>query len=215
MAIQAISDYWAWEHVLRLDDVTVQCNINNCNTIFYTHDSHMALAKIKGHLYHIHKMWTEEDRLKWENDDHLLWKYFDKVDFYTSKCKFCKKISKQSYIPDLKTHLYQNLHIQEIKAAIYDEIANKSLSQYFEFNEENFSAWCKCCYNYEEDIFYGTDALIRHIQSDECIEDRNRFKDNSVNRMTQQSIADENASTSSHHDNINRQAPINRENEQR
>ena len=33
--------------------------------------------------------------------------------------------------------------------------------------------------------------------------------------MTQQFIADENASTSSHHDNIYRQAPENRENEQR
>ena len=214
MAIQAISDYWAWEHVLRLDDVTVQCNINNCNTIFYTHDRHIALAKIKGHLYHIHKMWTEEDRLEWENDNHLLWKYFDKVDLYTSKCKLCEMISKQAYIPHLKMHL-QKLHIQEIQAAIYEEIANKSLSQYFEINEENFTAWCKCCNNYGEDIFYGTDALIHHMQSHECIEYRNRFKDNSVNRMTQQSIDDENASTSSHHDNLNWQAPGNRENEQR
>ena len=213
MATQEISNNWVWKYVLILDDVTVQCNINDCNETYKTCDPILDLTGIKVHLYHTHGIWTEEDRLKWENDNHLIWNYFDKVALYTTKCKFCNNIYFEAYIPYLKQHLKR--HSQEIRAAIREEITNKSLSQYFEFNEENFSAWCKCCYNYIEDTFYGTDALIRHIQSDECIEYRNRFKDNSVNRMTQQSIADEDTSTSSHHDNINRQAPVNRENEQR
>jgi len=215
MATQEISDNWVWKHVLKLNinNNTVRCNINNCFKIFNNPSNSQRLRSVKGHIYHKHRIWTKEDRLEWENDNHLLWKYFDKVDLYTSKCKLCKKVSKQPYIPHLKIHL-QKLHIQEIKAAIYEEIANKSLSQYFEINEENFTARCKCC-NAVKNIFYGTDILIHHMQIHECIEDRNRFKDNSVNRMTQQSIDDGNASTSSHHDNLNWQAPGNRENEQR
>ena len=213
MTTQETSNNWVWKRVLKVNNNTVRCNINNCFQIFHKSSTSRSLKRIKGHIYHKHRIWTEEDRLEWENDNHMLWRYFDKVDLYTSKCKFCKRISKQAYILNLKEHLL-NFHIQEIKAAIYEKNTNKSLSQYFEINEENFTAWCKCCNNYGEDIFYGTDALIHHIQSDECIEYRNRFKDNSVNKMTQQSIADENASTSSHHDNLNRQAPGNRENEQ-
>jgi len=53
-------------------------------------------------------------------------------------------------------------HNQEIRAAVQEEIANKSLSQYFDIHEEEFSARCKCC-NVEKNIFYGTDALIYHM----------------------------------------------------
>jgi len=53
------------------------------------------------------------------------------------------------------------------------------------------------------DVFYGTDALIHHMQKIQCLRYHNRLEDNNVNRMTQ-SITDENISTNSHHDNINR-----------
>ena len=143
----------------------------------------------------------------------MLWRYFDKVDLYTSKCTFCEKIFKEAYIPGLKRHL-RHRHIHEIKAAIYQEIANKSLSQNFEIDEDILRARCKFC-NKESEIFYGTHYLIYHMQSSPCSRYRNQLIDNNVNRMIQQSIADENASTTSHHDNINRQAPGYRENEQR
>ncbi|KYN36408.1 hypothetical protein ALC56_09368 [Trachymyrmex septentrionalis] len=210
MAIQEISDSWVWKHVYILDDFTVQCN--NCNKS-YKYEKYTSITIIKGHLYHMHNIWTEEDRLKWENDNHLLWKYNDKVDLYKSRCKFCNNISLQSYIPLLKKHI-KYCHIQEIRAIIREEIANKlSLSQNFEIHEENFSALCKRC-NDKINIFYGIDFLIHHMQScNKCLRYRNQLEDNNINRITQQSIADENTSTNSHHDNINRQTIGNRENQ--
>lgn len=84
-----------------------------------------------------------------------------------------------------------------------------SLSQYYKFNEEYFIASCNRC-NITMDIFYGTDALIHHIhfEKDQCLRSP---KDNNVNRMTQESITEKNTDTSSHHDNINRQAPRNKD----
>jgi len=32
----------------------------------------------------------EKDHLKWKNTNNLIWQYFDKVDLYKGKCKFCK-----------------------------------------------------------------------------------------------------------------------------
>ena len=195
MTTQETSNNWVWKHVIKVNNYTVRCNINNCIEIFNNPLSSHRLRRVKGHMYHKHRIWNEEDRLEWENDNHLLWKYFNKVDLYTSKCKFCEKIFTEAYILGLKRHL-QHCHIQEIKFAVYQEIVNKSLSQNFEINEDKLRARCKFC-NKEKQIFYGTDDLIHHMQSGTCIEYRNRFKDNSVNRMTQQFIADENASTSS------------------
>jgi len=90
----------------------------------------------------------------------LIWQYFDRGNLYTAKCKFCGNFIRQSYVPFIKLHLQS--HRQEIRAGIQKEIANKSLSQYFEIYEEEFSAWCKRC-NVKLDIFYGTDALMHHI----------------------------------------------------
>ncbi|KYN15758.1 hypothetical protein ALC57_12056 [Trachymyrmex cornetzi] len=169
---------------------------------------------IKGHLYHEHGKYDEEDLLKWENDNDLIWRYFDKAGLYKEKCKFCNDSLFVSYTPSLMDHLRQ-YHRQKIRASVRKEIADKSLSQYFKIHEEEFSAWCKRC-NYKMDIFYGTDDLTHHI----CLKMNQRLRsgqkpeDDNVNRMTQQSTVTENADTSSYHDNINSQ-PGNRENQQR
>ncbi|XP_011065545.1 PREDICTED: uncharacterized protein LOC105152795 [Acromyrmex echinatior] len=149
-------------------------------------------------------------RLKWENDNNLKWQYVDKVDLYKGKCKFCKYICHGAYMYRVNSHLRKE-HSQEIRAIVQKKIANKSLSQYFEVDEEKFIAWCKCC-NVKLDIFYGTDALIRHF----CVKNKSlrspqEPEDNDVNRMTQQSIVTENANTNFHHDDINRQAPQNQD----
>ncbi|KYN36415.1 hypothetical protein ALC56_09375, partial [Trachymyrmex septentrionalis] len=36
MATQKIFNSWVWKHVLKLDNFTIQCNINNCDKIFKT-----------------------------------------------------------------------------------------------------------------------------------------------------------------------------------
>ncbi|KYN40782.1 hypothetical protein ALC56_04822 [Trachymyrmex septentrionalis] len=169
---------------------------------------------IKGHLYHEHGKYDEEDRLKWENNNDLIWRYFDKEGLYKEKCKFCYDSLSVSYTPSLRDHLRQ-YHRKKIRADVRKEIADKSLSQYFEIHEEEFSAWCKRC-NHKMDIFYGTNALTHHI----CLKKNQRLRpgqkseDNNVNRMTQQSTITENRNTSSHHDDINSQ-PGNRENQPR
>ena len=47
----------------------------------------------------------------------MIWQYFDKVDLYKVKCKFCKNIHQEVYIPGLKRHLKRK-HNQEVKAAM-------------------------------------------------------------------------------------------------
>ena len=210
MAARETSNNWVWKHLLKLNDSTVQCNIDNCDKTYTTFDRNKGrlTMMIKGHLYHEHEKCDEEDRLKWENDNDLIWRYFDKVGLYKEKCKFCKDTLFISYIPSLRHHLRQ-YHRQKIRADILKEISDKSLSQYFEIHEKEFSARCKCC-NVEKNIFFGIDALIHHMQENLCVRYLNEeLEDN--NTMTQ-SIADENTSS---HDNLNRQALGNREDQQR
>ncbi|XP_011059679.1 PREDICTED: putative uncharacterized protein DDB_G0282133 isoform X2 [Acromyrmex echinatior] len=201
---------WVWKHLLKVNDSSVQCNIDNCDKTYTTFDRNKGrlMMMIKGHLYHEHEKYDEEDRLKWENDNDLIWRYFDKVGLYKEKCKFCKDTLLVSYTPSLRHHLLK-YHHQKIRAGVLKEIADKSLSQYFEIHEKEFSARCKCC-NVEKNIFFGTDALIHHMQKNRCVGYHN--EDDNVNRMTQQSITDEN--TSSHHDNLNKQVLGNREDRQ-
>ncbi|XP_018368651.1 PREDICTED: uncharacterized protein LOC108764769 isoform X2 [Trachymyrmex cornetzi] len=214
MAARERSNNWVWEHLLKLDDSTVQCNIDNCDKTYTTFDRNKGrlIIMIKGHLYHEHGKYDEEDRLKWENDNDLIWRYFDKVGLYKEKCKFCNDSLFISYTPSLRHHLRQ-YHRQKIRADILKEIADKSLSQYFKIHEKEFSARCKRC-NVEKNIFYGTDALIHHMQKSRCVWYRDDLDDNNMNRITQESIADENTNSSSHHDNLNRQALGNREDQQ-
>jgi len=217
MAALEESNNWVWNHVLKLDNFTVQCNINGCDQT-YRNQTNRKLASrmitmIKEHLYHKHEIWNEEDRLKWINNNDLIWRYFDKVDLYKEKCKFCNISLYQAHIPFIKKHLQR--HRQEIITIVRKEIADKSLSQDFEIDEKEFSALCKYC-NFKKNIFYGTDVLT-HIckKKNQCLMPRQEPEDNNVNRMTQprtqQSIATENAITSSHHDDINRQASRNQD----
>ena len=217
MAARERSNNWVWKHLFKLDDSTVQCNIDNCNKTYNTtfdRSKDRMIVIIKGHLYHEHGKYDEEDRLKWENNNDLIWRYFDKEGLYKEKCKFCYDSLSVSYTPSLRDHLRQ-YHRKKIRADVRKEIADKSLSQYFEIHEEEFSAWCKRC-NHKMDIFYGTNALTHHI----CLKKNQRLRpgqkseDNNVNRMTQQSTITENRNTSSHHDDINSQ-PGNRENQPR
>jgi len=98
MAARETSDNWMWKQVLKLDDVTIQWNINKCNKTYYKYRNTNKLIKsIKVHLYYKHKIWTEEDRLKWENDNDFVWQYFDKIDLYKGKCKFCKNFYREAY----------------------------------------------------------------------------------------------------------------------
>ncbi|KYQ59404.1 hypothetical protein ALC60_01576 [Trachymyrmex zeteki] len=196
------------------NNFTVQCNIDSCYQTYQinTINNNIMIKTIKRHLYHKHEIWNEEDRLKWKKwDNDLIWRYFDKVGLYKEKCKFCNNSFFLSYTPKLKDHL-RDFHRQEIRAMIRKEIADNLLSQYFKIDEEKFSASCKCCY-YRMDIFYGTDKLMHHIhfQRNQCLSFRTRFEDNNVNRMIQQSIGNENTSTSSHHDYINIPAPRNQD----
>ncbi|KYN16466.1 hypothetical protein ALC57_11336, partial [Trachymyrmex cornetzi] len=216
MAAQKSSDNWVWNHVLEVDNVGVQCNIDSCDQTYIDNTSiskSQFITQIKEHLCHQHGIWTEEDRKKWKNDNSLVWKYFNKVDLYKGKCKFCDSVKNGAYLPNLMSHLRKK-HSQEIRAAVQKEITTKSLWLYFEICEEQFNAQCKRC-NCSMDIFYGTDALIHHICAKKIqrLEFRQKSKDNKVNRMTQQSIADKNTSTSSHDDSINRQVLGNPESE--
>ena len=215
MAALEESDNWVWKHFVKLNSSTVQCNIDCCDQTYCNRNPIKMINLIKTHLYHKHKIWTEEDRLKWENNNDLVWQYFDKVDLYKGKCKFCKNIHHEAYIPYLKWHLRKK-HSQEIRAIAQKEIATKSLSQYFKIDEKEPTAWCKRCY-LKMDILYGTDALIHHIcfKKNQHLRSRQNSEDNNVNRMTQQSITTENANTSSHHDDINRQIPRNQYYQQR
>ena len=175
VAVRESSNNWVWKHLLKLDDSTVQCNIDNCNKTYTTFDRNKGrlTMMIKGHLYHEHEKYDEEDRLKWENDNDLIWRYFDKVDLYKEKCKFCNNSLCATYISKLRSHLQR--HYQTIRAMVRKEIANMSLSQYFKINEDKFSATCKRC-NYNTDILYGTDKLIHHIQKDQCLRYRKRYQ---------------------------------------
>ena len=171
MAAQEGSDNWMWKYFLKLNNCIVQCNINNCDQTYIIRKkrTNRWIKTIKKHLYYKHKIWNEQDLLKWENDNNLIWRYFDKVGLYKEKCKFCNNSFFVSYIPVLRDHLRQ-CHLQTIRAMIRKEIANTSLSQYFKINEENFSARCKRC-NDKMDILYGTDKLVHHIhfQKDRCL----------------------------------------------
>ncbi|KYQ59403.1 hypothetical protein ALC60_01575 [Trachymyrmex zeteki] len=213
MAAREGSDSWVWEHLLKLYNFTTQCNIDSCYQTYEINNinKNTIIKTIKGHLYHKHEIWNEEDRLKWENDNDLIWRYFDKVGLYKEKCKFCNNSFFVSYTPKLKDHL-RDSHRQEIRAMIRKEIADNLLSQYFKIDEEKFSARCKRC-NINIHIFYGIDELIyhNHFQRDQCLWSHKRPEDNNGNRMTQQSIADGNTGTSSHQDNINMQAPRNQD----
>jgi len=198
MAASTKSDDWVWKHILKLYNSTVQCNVDSCNKTYSTKRKPDILIKtLKVHLYYKHKIWTEEDRLKWENNNDLIWQYYDKIDLYKGKCKLCKISFRDIY---LKWHLRVK-HSEEIRATIQKEIANKSLSQYFVIYEEQFNARCKNC-NRSMDILYGTDVLTHHkcFKKDQhlisLIQER---EDNNVNRMIQQSIAEENSDTNFHH----------------
>jgi len=213
MALQERSDNWLWKHVLKLND-SIQCNI--CNKIYKMTDAKKdrEMTLIKGHLYHEHGEYDKKDRLEWENNNDLIWQYFDKTNLYTAKCKFCGCCIHHSYVPNIKLHLRN--HHQEIRTDIQKKIADKSLWQYFEIYEEKFSAWCKRC-DVKLDIFYGTDVLINHICSkrNKSLRSRQEPEDKpDVNRMTQQSVVDENTNSSSYHDNLNKVFG-NRENQQR
>jgi len=218
MAALEGSNKWVWNHVLKLDNFTVQCNIDGCDQIYINRNRKLInrmITTIKEHLYHKHEIWNEEDRLKWVNNNDLIWRYFDKVDLYKEKCKFCNISLHQAHIPFIKKHLQR--HHQEIITIVRKEIADKSLSQDFEIDEKEFSALCKYC-NVKKNIFYGTDVLT-HICSkkNQCLKSmsRQKSKHNNVNRKTQprtqQSIATENVITSSHHDDINKQVPRNQD----
>ena len=215
MAALEGSDNWVWKHVVKLNNFTVQCNIDCCVQTYYNKNTSRLITSMRVHLYHKHKISTEEDRLEWENNNDLIWQYFDKVDLYKGKCKFCRSICHEAYIPNLKSHVLKK-HSQRIRAAAQKKIATKSLSQCFKIDEKEFSVWCKCC-NHKMDIFYGTDTLIHHIcfKKNQRLKSRQKSEDNNVNKMTQQSIVTENANTSSHHDDINRQVPQNQDLQQR
>lgn len=205
MAVLKGLDNWMWKHLLKLDDNKIQCK--RCRKIYKkTYHIERQIGVIKAHLYHKHGKYVEEDRLKWEKNNHEIWRYFDKVDLYEEKCKFCDNLLYQAYMQGIKQHLVK-YHRQEITAAVRKEIENKSLSQYFKFFEEEFNAVCKRC-NIDINIFYGTDNLIQHNNVWHPEDNKN------VNRMIQ-SIVEENTGTCSHHDNINRYVPENRENQQR
>ncbi|XP_018371545.1 PREDICTED: uncharacterized protein LOC108766635 [Trachymyrmex cornetzi] len=203
------SDKWVWKHVVKLNSFTIQCNIDCCDQTYCNKNTGRLIKLMKVHLYHKHKIWTEEDRLKWESNNDFIWQYFDKVELYKGKCKFCKKIRREAYLPNLKGHLRKK-HSQEISVAAQKEIATKLLSHCFKIDEKKLSAWCKRCY-FEKDILYGTDALIHHIcfKKNQRLRSRQISEDKNVNIMTQQSIVTDNASTNSHHDDINRHAPQN------
>jgi len=216
MAALEGSDNWVWKHVVKLNNFTVQCKIDNCDKIYKTDkNENRVIIMIKGHLYHQHEKYDEEDRLKWENDNDFIWRYFDKVGLYEEKCKFCHESFSISYTPLLRIHLRQ-YHRQKIRAGIRKEIATKSLSQRFKIDKKKLSARCKRC-NLKMDILYGTDALIHHIcfKKNQHLRSRQKSEDTNVNRMKQQPIADENTNSSSHHDNLNRQALRYRETQQR
>ncbi|KYN16982.1 hypothetical protein ALC57_10754 [Trachymyrmex cornetzi] len=202
-----------WKHFRKLDNFAAQCNIDSCNQIYCDKNRSRLIKSLKIHLYHVHNISTEKDRLKWKNDNDLVWKYFDRVGFYKGKCIFCKCVRDTNISYHIKRHLRRN-HIQEIRTAVQNEIANKSLSHYFEIYEEQFIARCKRC-NVKKDIFYGCNALINHncSEKDQLLMSLQEPEENNVTRKTQQSITDENPSTSSHHDNINRQTLGNRESE--
>ncbi|KYM76830.1 hypothetical protein ALC53_12719 [Atta colombica] len=137
-----------------------------------------------------------------EGSNDWMWKYVFKLNNFTV----------QEYIQkNLKSHLRKE-HSQEIRVIVQNKIANKSLSQYFEVHEEEFIARYKRC-NVKLDIFYETNALMHHIcfKNNKSLRSREESEDNDVNRMAQQSIVTENANTSFHYDDINRQAPQNQD----
>ncbi len=53
------------------------------------------------------------------------------------------------------------------------------------------------------------------FKKNQCLKSRQKSEDNNVNKMTQQSVVTENTNTSSHHDDINKQAPQNQDLQQR
>ncbi|KYN16452.1 hypothetical protein ALC57_11322 [Trachymyrmex cornetzi] len=216
MAAPKEADNWIWQYLLKLNDCAVRCKIDNCykNYTFNTTNRTQWILSIKGHLYHEHGKYDEENRLKWVNNNDLVWRYFDKIDLYEEKCKFCGILLHRAYIPPLRSHL-RIKHKQEITDILRKEIVDKSLSENFEINEKLFIALCKYCH-YKFDIFYGKDILVHHIcpKKIQRLESPQKSKHNNVNRMTEQSIADGNTNSSSHHDNLNRQVLGNRENQQ-
>ncbi|KYN43993.1 hypothetical protein ALC56_01531 [Trachymyrmex septentrionalis] len=208
---ERLNKNWVWKYFLKLDNSFIKCNIYSCDQTYKIQYGKIkrTIAIAKRHLYHLHNIWNEEDRLKWENDNDLIWRYFDKIGLYKVKCKFCGSFYCQAYIPCLRQHL-QN-HSQEMKDTVRKEIVDKSLLQYFEIDEE-FNAHCKRC-NLKINLLYGKDVLRYHICFKKYVcNSKYQLEDNNVNRMRQQSIP-EKTGTSSHHD-INRQAPRNK-NQQR
>jgi len=205
MAARKSSDNWMWKYFLKLNNSILQCNIDSCNQTFTIDNNHhkLKISILKRHLYYKHEIWNEEDYLKWVNNNDLIWRYFDKIDLYKEKCKFCGNLFHQAYTPFIKQHL--QIHHQEIRDTVRKEIADKSLSQYFEIDVEKFNAWCKLC-NKNMNIFYGTNVLIHHIclKKNQSLRSRQEPEDNDMNTMTQQSIPEENTDTHSYHDNINR-----------
>jgi len=152
---------WIWEYFSRTEN-KVQCKI--CNRTFgNTRNEKITWMT---HLHHKHGIHNEEDKSRWENDNDLIWQYFDKPKLYVAKCTLCNKSIRRAHKPYLKRHI-KKVHLEKIISVIQEEIANNSLSKHFTTNMEHFIARCKYC-NYTTDIFYkdrGINNLKSHYQS--------------------------------------------------
>ena len=75
MATQEISDNWVWRHILKLDNFTLQIVVIKLIRLIqmlveyiYNDDERIFIPQSP---YGPIKIWTEKDRLKWENDNDL------------------------------------------------------------------------------------------------------------------------------------------------
>ena len=154
---------WILEHFSELPNNNVKCKY--CNQM-YNSVYHKIIMWIS-HLYLKHGIYNEEEKLRWENDDDSVWKYFNKIDLYVVKCNvmLCNNVSDYMHNTDLKNHL-KHIHSHEIAAdkQIQTDIANNSLSGHFTISVEHFTVNCYHCKYYTDTLSNKITDLIIHYQ---------------------------------------------------
>jgi len=153
MATQTIIINKWWEYFTTVKkSKSVKCNI--CSEI-------SSRERAPAHLYRFHKMTDQDVILRWNNDNHSIWRHFIKKDLFSAECKLCGNLINSAYQKrNLDIHL-QFTHSQEI-AAIREEITRTWVSPHFTF-DNNYDTNCIYC-DYYCKIYDGMSVLENHLK---------------------------------------------------
>ena len=157
MAARVDESYnWLLKHFSELPNSNIKCK--HCDKT-YTSIYHEK-SRCISHLYLQHEIYNEEEKLRWKNNDNMIWRYFKKTDLYIIRCIFCKVLYFFEHNSLLEKHLKRK-HSQEVAAMIQTDIANNSLSEYFTISVKHFTVECNHC-RYSIDVL--SNQIIKYLK---------------------------------------------------